>query len=205
MLKMGLVATIVYNSQMKNRRKIDNNEIDEKPLPAHLKEFRSALLEEIEAAKRAEVSSAVALTNGRRIAQVGSAYQYTFNVENALNLPGDAPGDLMVSGHKPLQVKIVSIEGLAITISVPEDIGQFVPTASLQSNMAHLMRKLIERIEEQGETANPVGDRILNPSLAVAGTAVPVQVDKLDEHQKAAVSSALGRNVTFIWGIIRNA
>ena len=200
MLKVGLVVTIVYIPQMKNRRKINNSEVDEKPLPARLKEFRSALLEEIEAAKRAEVSSAVALTNGRRIAQVGSAYQYTFNVENALNLPGDAPGDLMVSGHKPLQVSVVSIEGLAITISVPEDIGQFVPTASLQSNMAHLMRKLIERIEEQGETANPVGDRILNPSLAVAGTAVPVQVDKLDEHQKAAVSSALGRNVTFIWG-----
>lgn len=44
-------------------------------------EFRSALTEEIEAARKAASNSAVALLNGRRIAQVASSFQYAFNVE----------------------------------------------------------------------------------------------------------------------------
>ena len=123
--------------------KEQHNENDEVILTGILSEFRIALLHEIDAATNNASISAVPLINGRKIAQIGSSYQYIFDVENALNLPGDTPGDLYVPGRNPIEVIIISIEGMAITLSIPEDIRKFVPNARLQSNLAFLMRKLI--------------------------------------------------------------
>lgn len=168
-----------------------------------LSEFRVALNEEIEAARRHESSSAVPLINGRRIAQIGRNYQYIFQIENVLNFPGDAPGDLYLPSCSPLKVIIVSIDGLAITLSLPEDIGAFVPTARLQSNIADLMRKLIERIEAHANKTNYVGERIRGGG-EVSGTPLPISIDDLSEdlnkYQIKAVSYALGYNTTFVWG-----
>ena len=133
---------------------------DEVHLTGILADFRTALQEEILAARRQAASNAVPLANGRRIAQVGSAYQYIFDIENALNLPGDAPGDLYVPERTPLEVTVISIEGMGITLSVPVDLGAFVATARLQSNLAHLMRKLIRRI------TRGTGCWVLGPSRA---------------------------------------
>jgi hypothetical protein len=124
-------------------------------------EFRSALREEFEAARRASASGAIQLVNGRRIAQVGGAYQYLFLVESALNAPDDSPGDLYVPGAKPVETTIISVDGLAVTLSVPLDLGAFVPRAALQSDLTHLLRTLIERIEELADRENPAGDRLL--------------------------------------------
>ena len=134
---------------------------DEVALVGKLEEFRTALIHEINAATNNASSSAVQLINGRKIAQIGKSYQYIFDIENALNLPGDTPGDLYVTGRNPIEVVVVSVEGMVITLSIPEDLGKFVPNARLQSNLAFLMRKLIERIESKASTSNPVGDRIL--------------------------------------------
>ena len=167
------------------------------PLSGILAEFRTALHEEIAASRRQAANNAVPLVNGRRIAQVGSAYQYVFDVENALNLPGDAPGDLYVPGRSPLEVTVISVDGMAITLSVPVDLGTFVATARLQSNLAHLMRRLIERIESLADTPNPVGDGVLG-ALLVSGEAVPVDSIevklKANNEQLKAIASSLGRD-----------
>ena len=81
-------------------------------------EFRTALREELEASRRASASGAVQLVNGRRIAQVGGSFQYLFLVESALNVPDDSPGDLYVQGGKPVETTIISVDGLAVTLSV---------------------------------------------------------------------------------------
>jgi hypothetical protein len=180
------------------------------PLTGMLAEFRTALREEIEAARRNESSSSVPLINGRRIGQIGGSYQYSFDVENLLNLPGDAPGDLYVQGHAPLEVVVVSTVGMRIVLSVPSDLGTIVPYARLQSNLAQLMRKLIERIEGLANAPNPVGQRVLGQGL-VGGVAWPLSEarrvnegkgsgDCLNQQQLDALASSLGRDTTFIWG-----
>lgn len=163
-----------------------------------LTEFRIALLQEIDAASRSTSSSSVPLINGKRIGQVGGAYQYIFDIESALNLPGDTPGELIVSGRSPLEVVVISIDGMAITLSIPEDLGAFVPNASLRSDLVFLMRKLIDRIESKKDSSNPVGDRLLGAS--VGGEPVDIKVSGLNPQQNHAVCSSLGRNTTFIWG-----
>src|SRR3954469_21802581 len=72
------------------------------PLSGELAEFRTALREEIEAARRAASSSAVPLVNGRRIGQGAFGHQYLFIAESALNVPDGAPGDLIVPDQPPL-------------------------------------------------------------------------------------------------------
>ena len=133
----------------------------EPELIGKLAEFRSALQEEIEAARRNERSSAVQLTNGKLIGQAAGGFQYAFDIDNALNAPEDSPGDLHVGGRPQLAVTVISVVGLSVTLSVDENLGDFVPEARLKSNLTFLMRKLIQRIENLSERANPVGDRIL--------------------------------------------
>lgn len=165
-----------------------------------LDEFRTALRAEIEAASREAATSAVSLVNGHRIAQVGAAYQYRFQIESPLNLPGDAPGDLLLPGRGPVETTVISVEGLSITLSVPKDLGAFVPSAHLRSDLTFLMRRLIDRIEALAGSPNPVGERIRGAE-PVSGEPAAVQVDhRLNLEQQKAVASSLGRDTTFIWG-----
>ena len=185
-------------------RKPKGIECEEVHLEGILAEFRTALRQEIEASSRHASSSAVPLANGRRIAQVGGSYQYVFHIQNALNLPGDTPGDLIVPEHAPIQITVISVEGLTVTLSAPEDLGSFVPSASLQSNLTYLMRKLIERIEEMADKPNPAGNRILRidpPSGSPAAVEhLRREPDAPNRGQLEAVASSLGRDTTFIWG-----
>ena len=177
-----------------------NSETEDVKLDGVLSEFRTALQEEIQAARVFESSNAVELKNGRRIAKVGRNFQYLFEIENALNLPGDTPGDLLVPGNSPISVIVVSIEGLAITISLPEDISSFVPFARLKSNLTYLMKILIERIEGYAEKPNPVGERIMG-AQPISGSELNIELrNEYNDYQQRAVASSIGRNTTFIWG-----
>lgn len=94
---------------------------------------------------------------------------------------------------------VVAVEGLTLVVSVPVDLGDFVPTARLQSNLTQLMRKLITRIEELGDNPNPAGERIRGAE-PVTGAPAVVSAKGLNSGQREAVASVLGRDTTFIWG-----
>jgi hypothetical protein len=66
-----------------------------------------------------------------------------------------------------MAVTIVSVEGLRLLISVETDLGKFVPTARLQTNLTFLMRKLIERIENNASANNPAAYRMLGKKMQV--------------------------------------
>lgn len=162
-------------------------------------EFRTALREEINAARRSASSAGVPLLNGRRIAQVGEAFQYAFVIQNAINAPGDQPADLIVPGRAPVEATVIAVEGLAVTVSVGEDLGDAVAYATLRSDLTLLLRRLISRIEALAEVDNPAGDRLLGQA-APTGSAVSAAVEGLNAEPADAVDSSLGRDTTFIWG-----
>ena len=168
-------------------------------LPERLDEFRTALEEEITSAKRAAFGNSISLIYGRRIAQIGKKFQYVFHLENSLNFPGDAPGDLHLPNRQPLEITIVAVDGMTIILSCPVDLGEYIPHARLVSDLTFLLRRLIERIEELAETTNEVGDRILTNS-GVSGNVPQIEMGKLNTKQREAVEASLGRNLTFIWG-----
>ena len=169
-------------------------------LPTLLDEFRTALQDELEVAKRNASNSAIPLSNGHKIGQQGSAHQYAFLIDSVLNTPDGAPGDLIVPGKAPIEATIVSVEGLRIVISVETDLGQFVPTARIKTNLTFLMRKLIERIEDNANAENPAAKRMLG-NTQVEGTPTKLNDNPgLNENELSALECALGRNLTVIWG-----
>jgi hypothetical protein len=169
-------------------------------LPPLLDEFRTALREEIEAAKRTASAAAVELVSGRKVGVHAGAVQYQFAVESPLNLPDDSPADLIVPGQQGrIEATIVSVSGLTVVVSVPVDLGEFVGRARMQTDLTFLLRTLIGRLEEIGDTANPAGDRLLSFAEPTGETA-PFEHDVLNPEQCEAVGSALGRDLTFVWG-----
>lgn len=172
-------------------------------LPPILEEFCTALRDEIEVAKRNSFSSAVPLSNGHKVASLGSAHQYAFLIDSILNMPDGAPGDLVIPGKAPLSATIVSAEGLRIVISVETDLGKFVPTAKLQTDLTILMRKLIERIENSANQQNPAAERMLGNATVSGAPEKPTfspKLKELNQNQLNALESALGRDFTVIWG-----
>jgi hypothetical protein len=173
---------------------------DERVLPPLLSDFRTALQEEIDAAKRAASAAAVELVSGRKVASHADAFQYQFLVESPLNLPDDSPADLMVPGHVGrIEATVVQVAGLTVVVSVPVDLGEFVGRARMQTDLTFLLRTLISRIEDIAETPNPAGERLLGHTEPT-GESLPFEHDVLNTEQCAAVGSALGRDLTFIWG-----
>jgi len=169
-------------------------------LPPLLDEFRSALQDEIEVAKRNASNSAIPLSNGHKVGEQGSAHQYAFLIDSVLNMPDGAPGDLIIPGKAPMEATIVSAEGLRIVISVESDLGKFVPTARLQTNLTILMRKLIERIEDNANSQNPAASRMLGRAPVTGGPITLGNKPELNESQLTALQSAMGRDLTVIWG-----
>jgi hypothetical protein len=178
----------------------------EKSLPPLLDEFRTALREEIEAAKRTASAAAVELVSGRLVGSRAGAWQYQFAVESPLNLPDDSPADLIVPGQQGrVEATIISVSGLTVIVSVPVDLGAFVGRARMQTDLTFLLRTLIARLEEIGYAPNPAADRLLG-LVDPTGETVPFEHQpgedgrRLNPEQCEAVGSALGRDLTFIWG-----
>src|SRR3712207_1781366 len=86
-------------SELPESTSLKSNLPDGPPLPPLLSEFRVALREEISAAEKTSSSSAIPLSNGRRIGTLAGKFQYSFAIESALNAPADAPGDLLIPGQ----------------------------------------------------------------------------------------------------------
>ena len=167
-------------------------------MPPTLEAFRTALHEEMDTARKGAGSSAVTLLNGKRI-NAGARVLYLFRLESPLDAMDDAPADLAV-GDRRVAAIIVSLDGLAVTLSVEEDLGDFIPRAALVSDMTLLLRKLIERIEALAAMPNPGGDRLLG-KVEPTGTAdARFQVEGLNRSRLAAAQSILGRDLTWIWG-----
>jgi hypothetical protein len=61
---------------------------------------------------------------------------------------------------QPLEATIVAIDGLQLTLSVAEDLGEYVSRATLQSDLTFLLRTLIQRVESFADRVNPAGDRL---------------------------------------------
>lgn len=184
-----------------NRQFIGENE-NKKKLPILLEEFRQALEAEIDAIKKKASSSAVPLVNGKKIAESACQYQYVFTIDSVLNTPEGSPAELIVQGKPNMDAIIISVEELRITISVSTDLGDFVPFARLQSDLSILLKKLIERIENHSESENAVGMRMLGKGQ-VDGEPKLLSYSnesELNKNQITAVNSAIGRNLTYIWG-----
>jgi len=145
--------------------------------------------------------NAVVLRQGRRVLHGAGLHHYAFQVDFPQRLPVDAPAKLVTEGRAPINVTIAEVKGLSITVVSPDDLGQTIGSASLQTDMSFLLERLITRLEETADKPNVVGHRILGDAPVRAGRSnKPVsQRYTLLREQESALRQALGGDV-FIWG-----
>jgi hypothetical protein len=80
------------------------------------------------------------------------------------------------------------VSGLTVIVSVPLDLGSFVGRARMQTNLSFLLRTLIRRLEDIGDTPNPAGDRLvgfIEPELGLCRRLPP---DAIVCHQTRSCS-----------------
>ena len=164
-------------------------------------EFRDALEAEARAIRAGSGGNAVVLRQGRRILHGAGLHHYAFQVDFPQRLPVDAPAKLVIDGRAPVDVIVAEVKGLSVTVVSPDDLGQTIAGASLQTDMSYLLERLITRLEEAAEQPNGIGDRILGSISPHAGRSdAPVNSRyALLPEQETALRQALGGDV-FIWG-----
>jgi hypothetical protein len=174
---------------------------DRVELDGVLAAFRDALDAEARAVRSGSGGNAVLLRQGRRVLHGAGLHHYAFQVDFPQRLPVDAPAKLVIEGRAPINVTIAEVKGLSITVVSPDDLGQTIGSASLQTDMSFLLERLITRLEETADTPNVVGHRILGDAPVRAGRSnKPVsQRYTLLREQESALRQALGGDV-FIWG-----
>jgi hypothetical protein len=177
------------------RREDEEAEI---PLSGVRAEFRTALRAEIEAMEGAAVASAIPLLEGRRIGRVADAFLYIFGAQAAISAPSDSPGELSVGRRPPVAAVLIAAEGVNLTLSVSQDLGERVGRAVLRVDLVFPLRRLIAGIEEARRNPNPAGDRLLG-TVPASGAPEPIDDALLTDTQDAALGSSLGCDITFIW------
>jgi hypothetical protein len=176
-------------------------DVDRVELHGVLAEFRDALEAEARAVRSGSAGNAVVVRQGRRILHGAGLHHYAFQVDFPQRLPIDAPAKLVIEGRAPVEVIVAEVAGLSITVVSPDDLGQTIADASLQTDMSFLLERLISRLEEAADQPNQIGDRILGtvvPHPRRSDAPVSARYTLLPE-QETALRQALGGDV-FIWG-----
>jgi DNA-binding CsgD family transcriptional regulator len=181
--------------------RFDTDVEDRVELHGVVAEFRDALEAEARAVRAGSGGNAVVLRQGRRILHGAGLHHYAFQVDFPQRLPVDAPAKLVIEGRAAVDVIVAEVKGLSVTVVSPEDLGQTIAGASLQTDMSFLLERLIKRLEEAAGEPNEIGDRILgaiSPRARRSDAPVSARYALLPE-QETALRQALGGDV-FIWG-----
>ncbi|MDC0869416.1 hypothetical protein OAP82_10350 [Paracoccaceae bacterium] len=191
---------------------------DYDPSDAHSKRYislLSALVWEIRHNNAA--TRPIVISNGRKNqiydSQFGYAYQFTLDDADAEIIEGIQCQ--LIFGARKIDANIISFirsERPALTISVSEDLGEFIEMAGLVQDHAAFYETLGEQLKAEindGTTSkrDPVGINSKLASDLINGLSRPCKfsgsmkfVDNLNSQQQTAVQKSLENTLTFIWG-----
>jgi len=116
-----------------------------------------------------------------------------------LFMPSRVPYTLVIPGQPPIEASIVSAEGRRVIVGLEPDLGQTIPVAHLQTDLAIMMRRLIGHIRKYRRSQT--GDC---PETQVTDDADGTRARTLSNldlypSRMLALESSLGRNLRFIW------
>jgi hypothetical protein len=171
-------------------------------------EFIQALADEIEKLKKGGGGSIITVFDGYFIRQEGPFYVYVFTTESPLIVMDDAPAEVEVGGQR-FEGQVISVQGSEVAVGVVNDFGKTIAQARLITNLWYLLEALRKRFEEvnngQRTLATRLGQSLFGFAAANVGSDtselnLPASVSSLNDEQLAAIRSACGSDIHFIWG-----
>ena len=175
---------------------------------ALIREFMQALAEEIEAIKKGGGGSIITVYDGVFVRRDGPFFVYVFNTESPLIVMDDAPAEIQVGGQR-VAGQIISVQGSEVAVGIENDFGETITQATLITNLWYLLEALRKRYEEilNGERTldTRLGQRLFGLVPATTRTdagelSLPASPCLLNDDQLAAIRTACGSDVHFIWG-----
>lgn len=175
---------------------------------ALIREFIQALAEEIEAIKQGRGGSIITLYDGAFVRREGPFCVYVFSTESPLIVMDDAPAEVEVGGER-YSGQIISVQGSEVAVGIEQNFGPSIREARLITNLWYLLEVLRKRYEEvlagQRSLDTRLGQRLFgltvaSPRSEVGNLNLPPSPCVLNEEQLAAIRSACGSDVHFVWG-----
>ena len=173
-----------------------------------IREFIQALAEEIDAIKKGRGGSIIAVCDGVFVRREGPFFVYVFAAESPLIVMDDAPAEVEIGGQR-FPGQIISVQGSEVAVGIEKDFGKTIDKARLITNLWYLLEALRKRFEEvlmgQRTLDTGLGQRLFGFAPAIARSEVgelnlPSSPICLNAEQLAAIRSACGSDVHFIWG-----
>ncbi len=171
-------------------------------------EFIQALADEIEELKKGGGGSVITVFDGHFIRQEGPFFVYVFTTESPLIVMDDAPAEVEVGGQR-FEGQVISVQGSEVAVGIEKDFGKTIAQARLITNLWYLLEALRKRYEEvnsgQRTLATRLGQSLFgfaSPNVGSDTTELnlPSSVSSLNAEQLAAIRSACGSDIHFIWG-----
>lgn len=172
-------------------------------------EFIRALDEEIEAIKKGKGGSIVKVFNGRFLREISGLFIYVFNLENFLAVLDDSPAEIEIRGTR-YRAQVLLTQGLEVEIGIEHTFGQFIPEATLHTNLWYLLELLKKKYSEcQSGTVKVdfhLSDDLFSSQQSTnkltnqADIRYSLSKDPPNESQKRAIEASFSSRLSIIWG-----
>lgn len=177
------------------------------PVRARLVAMQAALLVEVDELRENGAQHGRDCHGGVRRSASGSRWTYAFSDVPGARLMDDLPIRLLLPlGEGEVDGDVVSHHDGELVVGVGRDLGPAIDHAVLVTDASFLLERLATRLaialEEDDALDLDAVARVLGLTRPTSGTA-PVPDDvaaALNEEQCAAVSLALGSDLTYVWG-----
>lgn len=191
------VETVIAAAEMNNRKKRSRKRVEAdvfESVDEFCDAYCAALREEIGFLK-SNASRKYKIMDGRLVEKKGGKYVYTFETEDALNLPESSQITIWRENERVPAI-VVGCEDFTIILASKAYLGDKVPGIEISAEPWKLMDSLIERLEEIRKKPTPIVEQI----VCGGRDEIDAKDRKIVQGQDNAVKMSLSQPITFVWG-----
>jgi nucleoside-triphosphatase THEP1 len=150
-------------------------------------------------------NSQVRIKNGKFTSVADEQYLYEFELDYLQDLEPSSEIEVKI-GQKSNSGKVVAIKNNIVTLAIDAHLGETVASATLIISSYYLLEKLnehLQNIHDDNAKHTALGQKVFglqSSQLSSDETYKSNPLLKIDKYQEIAIKSALGSEVTYIWG-----
>jgi len=177
-------------------------------MPEVIPQMIEALGLEIQEIKKKGGTNWIEVRGGERRGTAEGNVLYAFPVTEEIYLRDESPIRVL-AGQEEVDGIVVSLSEKVLVVALERDLGPTIPFARLISDDSFLLQKLKEKLAEvqagtktfnQQKADQTIGLQPSHASRAAVDQGLRVGQDTLNSEQEACISTALGSEITYLWG-----
>jgi len=152
-----------------------------------------ALLAERDAVSAKGLDEPIPVANGKRLATIGTLYQYAFDLSSNAALREDIPLTILPSGNvEPTEGFAIGLDGRTVLLQTFDTIGDIVDSATLVPDTAGFLQTVAQRLNDMAKQGSSY-------SLGPAERLAPWLTPKSDSQRHSVVPASGGSVLATNW------